>query len=142
MAIQAARAGHRSGKIAVVVSGLLLLVTIGFLTWGIWWIGLLVAAVVAVLVFAWARSRSKPPPGPDDAQREEGTPGLLHRQAHLNGLRRLLSRPRCRPGRLVALPVDPTTMSSAARNRLRHLPDLAILLNYPEPAVVSRSWRR
>ena len=57
LAIQAARAGHRSGKIAAVVSGLLLLATIAFLTWGIWWIGLAVAAVVAVLVLAWMRSR-------------------------------------------------------------------------------------
>jgi hypothetical protein len=31
--------------------------------------------VVTVLVVAWVRSRSKPPPsGPDGAQREEGSP--------------------------------------------------------------------
>ena len=56
LAIQAARAGHRSGKIVVAVSGLLLLTTIVFLSLGIWWIGLTVAAVVAVLALAWMRS--------------------------------------------------------------------------------------
>ena len=34
LAVYAARAGHRSGKIAVVVSGLLLLATLAALTWG------------------------------------------------------------------------------------------------------------
>jgi hypothetical protein len=57
LAVQAARAGHRSGRIAVVLSGLLLLATIVFLSWEIWWIGLTVAAVAAVLVLAWTRSR-------------------------------------------------------------------------------------
>jgi hypothetical protein len=31
-------------------------------------------AVVAVLGFAWVRSRNKPPPGPDGAQREDRSP--------------------------------------------------------------------
>lgn len=57
LAVHAARAGHRSGKIAVMVSGLLLLATIVVLTLVIWWIGLAVTAVVAVLVFAAVRSR-------------------------------------------------------------------------------------
>jgi hypothetical protein len=57
LAVYAARAGHRSGKIAVIVSGLLLLATIVLpLLYG-GWIGLAVAAVVAVLVLAWVRSR-------------------------------------------------------------------------------------
>jgi len=59
LAIHAARAGHRSGRIAVVVSGLLLLATIVVLTLVTWWIGLAVTAVVAVLVFAGARSSSR-----------------------------------------------------------------------------------
>ena len=122
LAIYAARAGHRSGKIAVVVSGLLLLATLVVLTLVYWWVGLPVTGVVAVLVlawvlsrkiavvvsgllllatllvsawlyggrinvaviavtavaagvgFAWVRSRNKPPPGPDGAQREVGPP--------------------------------------------------------------------
>jgi hypothetical protein len=57
LAVYAARAGHRSGKIAVIVSGLLLLATLAFLTWVLWWIGLSVTAVVAVLVLAWVLSR-------------------------------------------------------------------------------------
>ncbi len=122
LAVYVARAGHRSGRIAVAVSGLLLLATLSFLTWVYWWVGLPVTGVAAVLVlawvrsrriamvmsgllllalllfsawktggwinvtgiavlavvavpaFAWARSRIKPPPGPDGTQREEGSP--------------------------------------------------------------------
>ena len=122
LAIYTARAGHRSGKIAVMVSGLLLLATLVVLTLVYWWVGLPVTGVVAVLVlawmlsrkiavavsgllllalllvsawlyggwinvaviavlavaavlgFAWVRSHIKPPPGPDGAQREEGSP--------------------------------------------------------------------
>jgi hypothetical protein len=59
LAIHAARAGQRSARIAVVVSGLLLLATIVALTLVTWWIGLAVTAVVAVLVFAGARSSSR-----------------------------------------------------------------------------------
>ncbi len=122
LAVHAARAGRRSGKIAVVVSGLLLLATlvctlIARLPDGWWWIGpaftamvavlalagvcsrgiavvvsglllatvvfllgggkwigsLAVIALTAVLVFAWAQSRNKPPPGPDGTHREEGS---------------------------------------------------------------------
>ncbi len=78
LAIYAARAGHRSGKIAVVVSGLLLLATLLVSAWlygG--WINVAVIAVTAVAAgvgFAWVRSRNKPPPGPDGAQREVGPP--------------------------------------------------------------------
>ncbi len=72
LAVKAARAGHRSGRIALVVSGTLLAATL-FLTLLLGWIGLVVTAVVAVLVFAWARPRSKPPPGPGGAQREGGS---------------------------------------------------------------------
>jgi hypothetical protein len=57
LALYAARAGHRSGKIAVIISGLLLLATLGFLTWVYWWVGLPVTGVVAVLVLAWVYSR-------------------------------------------------------------------------------------
>jgi hypothetical protein len=129
LAVYAARAGHRSGKSAVIVSGLLLLATIvvtfvfalmngewigqavamaavvavlvlawvlsrgiaavvsgllllALLVVSAWhsggWVnvaGIAVMAVVAVLGFAWARSRSNPPPpGPDGAQREQGPP--------------------------------------------------------------------
>jgi hypothetical protein len=122
LAVYTARAGHRSGRIAVAVSGLLLLATLVFLTWVSWWAGLpvtgaaavlvltwllsrkiagvvsgllllaillfsawktggwinvtviAVMAVAAVLVSAWVRSRIKPPPGPDGAQREEQPP--------------------------------------------------------------------
>ena len=65
LAVYAARAGHRSGKIAVIVSGLLLLATIVATllfsgeAWPAspWWIGVAVAAVVAVLVLVWVLSR-------------------------------------------------------------------------------------
>jgi hypothetical protein len=57
LAVYAARAGHRSGKIAVMVSGLLLLATLVVLTWAYWWAGLPVTAVVAVLVLAWVLFR-------------------------------------------------------------------------------------
>ena len=78
LAVCAARAGHRSGKIAVVVTGLLLLATLLFSAWETGgWINLVVIAVMAVvamLVFAWTRSRSKPPPRSDGAQHQEGSP--------------------------------------------------------------------
>ena len=57
LAVYAARAGHRSGKIAVVVSGLLLLATLVVLAWVSWWAGLAVTGVVAVLVPAWVLFR-------------------------------------------------------------------------------------
>ena len=57
LAVYAARAGHRSGPAAVMISGLLLLATLGFLTWAYWWVGLPVTGVVAVLVLAWVSSR-------------------------------------------------------------------------------------
>lgn len=63
LAVYAARAGHRSGKIAVMVSGLLLLatltVTFVYTLMNGQWIGQAVAmaAVVAVLVLAWLLSR-------------------------------------------------------------------------------------
>ncbi len=63
LAVQTARAGHRSGRIAEMVSGSMLLTTL-VLTLLLGWIGLVVVAVVAVLVFVWVRPRSKPsPPG-------------------------------------------------------------------------------
>ncbi len=74
LAVKAERAGHRSARIAEMVSGSLLVATL-FLTLLLGRIGLIVTAVVAVLVFAGARPRSKPsPPGPDGAQREGGSP--------------------------------------------------------------------
>jgi hypothetical protein len=74
LAVQAARAGHRSGRIAEMVSGSLLVATL-VLTLLLGWIGLVVTAVVAVLVFVWARSGSKPsPPGSDGVQRDGGSP--------------------------------------------------------------------
>jgi hypothetical protein len=63
LAVYAARAGHRSGKIAVMVSGLMLLatltVTFAFTLMNGEWIGQAVAmaAVAAVLVLAWVLSR-------------------------------------------------------------------------------------
>ena len=72
LAVYAARAGHRSGKMAAIVSGLLLL---AILLWAAWlhggWMnvaGAAVLAVAALLVFAWARSRGKPPAGLDGTQ--------------------------------------------------------------------------
>jgi len=57
----------------VAVSGSLLMVTL-FLTLLLGLIGLVVTAVVAVLVFAWARPRNKASPrGPNGAQREGGS---------------------------------------------------------------------
>ena len=56
LAVYAARAGHRSGKIAVIVSGLLLLATIVLTLLYGGWIGLAVVAMVVVLVLAWVRS--------------------------------------------------------------------------------------
>ncbi len=83
LAVKAARAGHRSGRAAVMVSVSLLLATL-FLTLLLGRIGLIVAAVVTVLVFIWARPLNKPsPPGPDGMQREgeppsaTGPPGCL-----------------------------------------------------------------
>jgi len=58
LAAYAARAGQPSGKIAVIVSGLLLLATIvALLVYG-GWIGLGVAVAAAALVLAWVRFRS------------------------------------------------------------------------------------
>jgi hypothetical protein len=63
LAVYAARAGHRSGEVAVVVSGLLLLatvvVTVVFALMNGEWIGQAVAmaAVAAALVLAWVLSR-------------------------------------------------------------------------------------
>ena len=57
LAVCAARAGHRSGKPAVIVAGLLLLATLVALTVVYWWVGLPVTGVVAVLILAWALSR-------------------------------------------------------------------------------------
>jgi hypothetical protein len=57
LAVYAARAGHRSGKIAVIVSGLLLVATLVVLTLVYCWVGLPVTGVVAVLVLAWVLSR-------------------------------------------------------------------------------------
>ncbi len=69
LAVQAARAGHRSGSIAEMVSGSLLLATL-FVTLLLGRIGLIAVAMVAVLVMAWARPRDKPsPPGSDGKRR-------------------------------------------------------------------------
>jgi hypothetical protein len=74
LAVHTARAGHRSGKIAVTVSGALLLATL-VLTLLLGRIGLIVVAVVTVLIFLWARPRNRPsPPGSDGNRREGGSP--------------------------------------------------------------------
>lgn len=57
LAVYAARAKHRSGKIALIVSGLLLLATIVVMLLHGGWAGLAVAAVIAVLVLAWMHFR-------------------------------------------------------------------------------------
>jgi hypothetical protein len=57
LAVYAARARHRSGKIALIVSGLLLLATIVVILMHGGWADLAVAAVIAVLVLAWVRRR-------------------------------------------------------------------------------------
>jgi hypothetical protein len=73
LAIKAARVGHRRGRIAVAVSGSLLAVTL-FITLLSGLIGLVATVVVLVLVFAWARPRSKASPrGPNGPQREGGS---------------------------------------------------------------------
>jgi len=74
LAVKAARAGHRSGRIAAAVSGSLLAVAALCLPLLFGLIGLVVTAVVAVLVFVWARPRNKASPrGPNGAQREGGS---------------------------------------------------------------------
>ena len=84
-----------SRRIALVVSGPPLLTGLGFSAWPSGgWIdvaGIVVLAVVAVLVFAWARSRSKPPPGRTVRSARRDRLRVLHRQAHLDGLRELPS---------------------------------------------------
>jgi hypothetical protein len=73
LAVRAARAGHRSGRIAEIVSGSLLVATL-FLTLLLGWIGLVVTTVVTALVFAWARPRNKPsPPRANSMRRERGS---------------------------------------------------------------------
>ncbi len=62
LAAQAARAGHRSGRRAVLVSGALLLVTLALALLLVPLIGLTAVAVVTVLVIVWARTRNKPSP--------------------------------------------------------------------------------
>ena len=63
LAVYATHAGHRSGKIAVIASGLLLLAILLVSAWlsGGWINAAVIAvmAVVAVPVFAWAGSRIK-----------------------------------------------------------------------------------
>jgi uncharacterized membrane protein YhaH (DUF805 family) len=71
LAVRTARAGHRSGKVAMAVSGSLLVATL-VLTLLLGRIGLIVAAVVTVLVFIWARPRNKPSPPRSDSMRREG----------------------------------------------------------------------
>ena len=74
LAVRAARAGYRSGRMVVAVSGSLLAVTL-FLTLLLGRIGLVVTALAAVLVLAGVRSRNKPsPPGPDGVRRQGGPP--------------------------------------------------------------------
>ena len=71
LAVQAARTGHRSGRIAEMVSGSLLVATL-FLTLLLGWIGLVVTTVVTALVLAWARPRNKPSPPRANGVRCEG----------------------------------------------------------------------
>ena len=73
LAVRAARAGHRSAKVAVVVSGVLLVATL-VLTLLLGTIALVVVAVVAVAVAAGTLWRHGPPPGPDGGQREGESP--------------------------------------------------------------------
>lgn len=71
LAVKAARAGHRSGRIAVIVSGSLLLASL-VLTLLLGRIGLIVVAVVTVLVLVWARPRNKPSPPRSHGVQSEG----------------------------------------------------------------------
>ena len=72
----------------VAVSGSLLAVTL-FLTLLLGRIGLVVAALAAVLVLAGVRSRNKPsPPGPDGVRRQGDRLRVLHRQADLSSVPR------------------------------------------------------
>lgn len=75
LAVQAARAGHRSGRIAEMVSGSLLVATL-LLTLLLGWIGLVVTVVVTALVFAWARPRNKPSLPRANGVRREGESSL------------------------------------------------------------------
>ena len=175
LAIYTARAGHRSGKIAVMVSGLLLLATLVVLTLVYWWVGLPVTGVVAVLVlawmlsrkiavavsgllllalllvsawlyggwinvaviavlavaavlgFAWVRSHIKPPPGPDGAQREEGSPAT--------------AAPPAAPGRTLSVhPPGPLNPHPArASSAARHL--RPVMLNPSQSAGASSTKR-
>jgi len=83
LAVYAARAGHRSGKVAVVVSGPLLLALLVFSAWQSGgWVNVAVTAVAVVLGFVWVRSRGKPPPGPDSEPpgRSDGSAAGHHPQ--------------------------------------------------------------
>ena len=73
LAVHAARAGHRSGRAAVMVAGALLLATL-VLTMLLGWIGLIVVAAVTVLVFVATASRGQPPPGPGGTRPEGRSP--------------------------------------------------------------------
>jgi len=57
LAVYAARARRRSGKVALILSRLLLLAPIVVMLMYGGWVGLAVAAVIAVLVLAWMRFR-------------------------------------------------------------------------------------
>jgi len=75
-----------SRRIAVLVSGLLLLALLAFSAWQSGgWINVAVIAVMAVaavLGFVWVRSRGKPPPGPDSGRpgRSDGSAAGHHPQ--------------------------------------------------------------
>jgi hypothetical protein len=82
LAIQPERAGRRSGRTAVMVSGLLLLATL-LLMLLLGWIGLVAIAVAALLVCVVLRPGHKPsPPGPGGIQRESRSPATTAKSRH------------------------------------------------------------
>jgi hypothetical protein len=87
LAVRAARAGYRSGRMVVAVSGSLLVVTL-FLTLLLGRIGLVVTALAAMLVLAGcAPATSRPRPDRTACGTRGERLRVLHRQADLSSVR-------------------------------------------------------
>ena len=88
LAVRAARAGYRSGRMVVAVSGSLLVVTL-FLTLLLGRIGLVVTALAAMLVLArCAPATSRPRPGRTACGVRGDRLRVLHRQADVRSVPR------------------------------------------------------